>query len=451
MFDHRSIPTAVPRGLQGRIGIENVYNGGSGPDTFDGTSGNDTFNMAKGGNDTVNGEGGDDTFNFGAALTAADRINGGSGNDVLNLNGDYTGTHAVAFGASTVRNVETINLAGGHSYDFTLNAATISTTGLMLIDGTALAAGDTLTLNGAATKAGSLLEVNGGAGNDALTGGAGLARFFLFEGGNDTATAGSGGAEFNMGASLTPADRLDGGSGGGEVDLNGDYSAGLVLKAATLKHIFALNLAPGDSYTITTADGNLDAGSTMTVYGWTLAAGDRLKFDGSAETNGHFNILGGADQDTLKGGALSDTITGGGWSDLMNGEGGADTFVYNHVSDSTSSVYDIITGFDFRNMDHIKLGYAVTGINPEVTHGALQTGNFDSDMAAAIGAAQLGKHHAVLFKPDSGNLSGNNIKNDVFLIIDANNVAGYQAGKDYVILLSFPAHIANIDTSDFTT
>ena len=70
----------------------------------------------------------------------------------------------------------------------------------------------------------------------------------------------------------------------------------------------------------------------------------------------------------------------------------------------------------------------VSAVDAAVTTGALSTATFDSDLAAAVGASQLGAGHAVVFTPNSGTLSG-----DHFLIVDANGVAGYQAGQDYVI------------------
>lgn len=39
--------------------------------------------------------------------------------------------------------------------------------------------------------------------------------------------------------------------------------------------------------------------------------------------------------------------------------------------------------------------------------------------------------HAVFFTPDSGSLAG-----QLFLVVDGNGTAGYQAGQDFVILLA---------------
>jgi hypothetical protein len=53
---------------------------------------------------------------------------------------------------------------------------------------------------------------------------------------------------------------------------------------------------------------------------------------------------------------------------------------------------------------------------------------FETDLAAGIGGAQLGAHRAVPFNPGGGDFAGR-----TFLIVDANGVAGYQSGEDFVL------------------
>ena len=55
--------------------------------------------------------------------------------------------------------------------------------------------------------------------------------------------------------------------------------------------------------------------------------------------------------------------------------------------------------------------------------------SFDADLAAALGG--LGAGQAVWFAPDAGDLAG-----PIFLIVDANGVAGYQEGEDYVFAIA---------------
>ena len=56
-------------------------------------------------------------------------------------------------------------------------------------------------------------------------------------------------------------------------------------------------------------------------------------------------------------------------------------------------------------------------------------GETSGDLAAAL--AGLGAGRAALYAPDAGDLAGT-----VFLVVDANGVAGYQEGEDYVFALA---------------
>ncbi len=173
-------------------------------------------------------------------------------------------------------------------------------------------------------------------------------------------------------------------------------------------------------------------------------------FDGSAETKGAFHFKGdyifegGSGDDIIDGGHANNYFTGNGGADVINCNANRDILYYNLVSDSTSTTYDTVNDFN-PNADFFNLTFAVSAVDAKVSAGALSTASFDTDLAAAIGASQLGADHAVIFTPNSGTLSG-----DHFLIIDANGVAGYQASQDLVILLGTPSNL-NFTTSNFTT
>ncbi|HEY0111669.1 MAG TPA: bluetail domain-containing putative surface protein, partial [Allosphingosinicella sp.] len=62
--------------------------------------------------------------------------------------------------------------------------------------------------------------------------------------------------------------------------------------------------------------------------------------------------------------------------------------------------------------------------------GSLSTASFDSDLEAAMNGT-LDASEAVLFTANSGDLAGR-----LFLVVDENGTAGYQAGEDYVIELA---------------
>ncbi len=66
------------------------------------------------GNDKLSGDGGNDVFILAGNFTAADQIDGGADYDILKLQGNYS--TAVALAATTLMNVEEINLAAGSSY-----------------------------------------------------------------------------------------------------------------------------------------------------------------------------------------------------------------------------------------------------------------------------------------------------------------------------------------------
>ena len=376
--------------------IGSAYN-----DTLTGNSGDNILGGGAG-NDTLVGNGGNDTLEGG---TGNDSLNGGSGSD--------TASYAHATGGVTVNlGITTAQAVGGGQ-------------------GT-----DTLT---------SIENLTGSAYNDALTGNSGNTVMNLTGGGNDTVKGLSGSDTFNLGAALTAADKIDCGTGTDTLNLNGNYSAGVVLGATTLINVETVNLAAGYSYKLTTNDATVASGQTLTVTASALAAANTLTFNGAAETNGRFVITGGAGADTLTGGKGADTITGGGGADKLNGGAGADKFVYKAVADSKSTTYDTITGFDALS-DKIDMWFTVTGINTALTTGALSSGStFDANLAAAIGSSKLAAHHAVEFTPSSGSLAGQH-----FLIVDCNGIAGYQAGADLVINLASPVHMSSLGVGTFT-
>jgi Ca2+-binding RTX toxin-like protein len=191
-------------------------------------------------------------------------------------------------------------------------------------------------------------------------------------------------------------------------------------------------LMPGSDYGLTSTDGDVAAGELLTVLAAPLGSGDSLDFDGSAEHDGRFALIGGRGGDHLTGGDGADLLYGGGGGDTLTGGAGADVFHYDSASESTGSGYDTLAGFDFAQ-DRIDLPVAVTGLDSAVRQGALSTASFDSDLAAAFGAGALGAGHAAFFTPTNGDLAG-----QTFLIVDGNGQAGYQAGQDFVFHMTAP-------------
>ncbi|HEY1707867.1 MAG TPA: calcium-binding protein [Rhizomicrobium sp.] len=430
------------------IADQGIYvTGGAGNDIiFTGNYAN-SVDLTAGGNDTVRGGIGLDYIYMGGTLTAADKINGGGGPfDTIFLSGDYSA--GLVFGATTLTNVRTMNLAGGHSYKLIFNDAMIAKGGSMTFDGSALGASDKLTLNGSAEKNGAMTFL-AGAGTNTLTGGQFSNVFYFGNGGTDIATGGKGNDQFTFGFSpgttYTTADHINGGGGDDLAIIGTTGTQALILGAPSMQNIATLQINGGD-YTIKTLDNLVGAGKTMSITMLDPNGTDPLNFNGSAETDGAFHVQSESGADRITTGAGNDTIEAHGGADIINPGAGSDTLVYDAATDSTSVNYDTIVGFDFANDKFDLPGTGlVTSIDTAITKGRLTTANFDAKLEAitAQGTAhQLNAGHAVLFTPDSGELAGK-----TFLIVNADGAVGYNPGTDYVIELNAPK--GTLHTTDF--
>ncbi|HEY2071488.1 MAG TPA: calcium-binding protein [Rhizomicrobium sp.] len=397
---------------------DNVLYGNSGNDVLSGGTGSDTLL----GDTVLNSDG--TTAN--ALQAGSDTLEGGAGNDLLDGgNGVDTAT-----------------------YDDATSGVSVS---LAIAGSQAVGGGDgTDTLVSIENLTGSAYAdvLAGSSVNNVLAGGSGDDTLDLSAGGNDTAQGGDGNDTIVMGAAFTANDTIDGGADSDTLTLDGDYSAGVVFKDTTLANVETIRLAAGHSYNLTTADANVASGAALTVDGSALGASDTLTLDGTHESDGTLNLVGGAGADTLSGGNGGNTLEGGLGADTLRGGGGVDAFVYTAVAESPGMVsgavgYDVISHFDAA-MDFFDLPVAVTGRDATVTAGALSTATFDSDMTTALDAAHLHAGHAVLFVPSSGTLAG-----DAFLVVDANGSDGYQAGADYVFQLVSSAHVASLGAGNF--
>src|ERR1041385_6991269 len=91
----------------------------------------------------------------------------------------------------------------------------------------------------------------GTSGNDSLVGTSAADIFDMSQGGRDTVAGVDDNDTFLFGGTLTAKDSIDGGAGADTLELDGDYSAGLTLKAATLANVEFLRLDAGHDYNIT--------------------------------------------------------------------------------------------------------------------------------------------------------------------------------------------------------
>jgi hypothetical protein len=147
---------------------------------------------------------------------------------------------------------------------------------------------------------------------------------------------------------------------------------------------------------------------------------------------------------TLIGNRGSDTFHAGAGHDFMNGGKGGDTFVYDGATNSTSTLFDTVQGFDFNAVDRFDLSVAVSGVDATVNAGSLSDASFDVDLTAAVTVVQLAAGHAVLFNPNAGDHAG-----DTFLVVDVNGVGGYQASADLVVQLTGARNVGFVDGADF--
>jgi Ca2+-binding RTX toxin-like protein len=213
----------------------------------------------------------------------------------------------------------------------------------------------------------------------------------------------------------------------GTLSLAGDFAGGFLLTALPFR-VDGIALTAGNNYVLASDDDFVAAGGTLVINAMELGAGEHVVFDGTAESDGRFIFYGGDSGDTFIGGAGNDLIEGGGGADILAGGDGGDTFVWRDAAESSGADFDILADFD-PAADRIDLEVEVSGFDAAIAGGSLSEGSFDADLGAAL--AGLGAGRAVLYAPDAGDLAGT-----VFLVVDANGVAGYQAGEDYVFALT---------------
>ncbi|HEY2069809.1 MAG TPA: calcium-binding protein [Rhizomicrobium sp.] len=416
--------------------------GTTGNDTLDGTSGTDLFYAWQGGSDTVNGDDGDDIANFANNFTQNDVFNGGNGNDVLRLSGNAY-SDGITYTSDNLNSVEQIQLGNGHGYNITIADLAVASGSSLTLNAASLTGDSALTADASGTT-GSVHFV-GGAGDDTFTGNDSGNLFLTQRGGADTVHGGTGNDVVVTGDSFNANDAFDGGDGYDRVTITGyigNANGGdtLAFNASTLTHVEKLELADTGSYSFISDDGNVAAGATMEVDGSHLGIERYLTFDGSAETDGRFILIGGVDNDVLTGGAKNDTfiltqggndtVTGGLGADVIVALGDGsdfDTFIYNSAADSTGTHHDTIKNVNFQT-DTFVAPQGSVDVENAFFAGKADQGHFDADAVSFMDASRLTLYNAAIWNPQSGSLAGH-----AYLFIDVNGTAGYQAGQDVVI------------------
>ena len=371
-------------------------------------------------------------FKFAGNFIATDSLTGGAGNDTLLLNGDYSA--GVTFDAATIANIETISLAGGHSYTLQTNDANVAAGATMTIDAGALGGSDQLFFDGTAETDGHFAFI-AGAGDDVITGGKLFDSFDLgnsngaflsgFDG-NDTFTATSAAPVLN--------DSIDGGTGTDTLILNGDFSTPTLITHANLTSIETLQLlGAANSYSLTWADAITTA---LTV---DASAAGQLTFSGAGDTTTAFTVTGSAGDDTITGGGQADILTGGFGADTLTGNGGGDLFVYNAATDSNTNALDSITDFT-HGSDKFELNTGMFWSGEFSTNVAL--GSLDADLASAFASNGGGAASGYVFDFTGADFNGHS-----YLVVDSNGNGAYDGGVDLVIEIT--GHVGTISSGDF--
>ncbi|HEX8365143.1 MAG TPA: calcium-binding protein [Allosphingosinicella sp.] len=233
-------------------------------------------------------------------------------------------------------------------------------------------------------------EFRGNEGNNVVTGGAGRDVVYLQQGGNDRVSGLAGNDTFFYGATFTAADAVSGGDGIDGLILQGAYTLTLGTgSTANVTGVETISLAPGHftdwgdtagnfyDYSFTTLNGNVAAGAVLKFNGFYLRAGEDFTFNGTAETDGKFILLGGQGVDNLTGGNGNDIFAFGpdgrfGSTDVANGGAGYDS-VYlrgDYALDFTAASFGTMT-----SIESITLGSAA-----EIEYTAGGDGELDYDL-----------------------------------------------------------------------
>jgi Ca2+-binding RTX toxin-like protein len=215
---------------------------------------------------------------------------------------------------------------------------------------------------------------------------------------------GDGDDTFQLDANFDAAtDKVDGGAGFDTVFLSGGSAADLTMGSTSLVNVERIVLAPlaqpSFTYSITMSDGNVAKGATLQIDATGMLGRGSLIFNGQAESDGSFVVLGGAGFDTFVGGKGADTLNGGQGDDMLTGGGGADRFVFSGafghdtVKDfvATGTAHDVIQldSAAFANFQAVQAHTAQVGADTVITLDAGDTITLQHVTAATLTAADF--------------------------------------------------------------
>ncbi|MDH4396881.1 MAG: calcium-binding protein [Limnobacter sp.] len=147
------------------------------------------------------------------------------------------------------------------------------------------------------------------------------------------------------------------------------------------------------------------------------------------------NITAGEGNDTLIGNEGSNRLLGSSGADNIQGGNGPDTYVYTSSSDSKSSAMDVITGFDFgAGADQFEFQIDVVNNTGRTTFTAGTTLTLDQALSVTLRPSRLDGGGLEIDQAQLVTITDGSIAGD-YLVVDGNDIAGYQAGEDAVIKL----------------
>jgi Ca2+-binding RTX toxin-like protein len=243
-------------------------------------------------------------------------------------------------------------------------------------------------------------QISMGVGNDLIV---------ADQGGEDVVNGGDGNDFLYFGAAWSSGDQAIGGAGYDTLGLLG--SSVITFDSADLSEIEQISVYSGTfdgsgsfNYSLTMHNSNVASGKTLLVTAMSLTATEGLTFNGAAELDGAFTVLGGAGIDSITGGAGkdylageagtdvlaggdgNDVLIGGAGADQLTGGGGRDSFRYTSTDDSNRDTgVDLIT--DFGNVPGERIDLSAIDANSLL--GGNQAFSFIGDAAFSSTAGQL--------------------------------------------------------------
>lgn len=312
--------------------------GGAGNDTITGSASNETIsggagadsiNGGTGGLDSISGGDGNDTINMSSGFSFGDTIDGGSGTDKLLLDANAAYGNSGEF--SSITNVESVALA--NTLTLNLSNAANSFTSFDTSD----TANQIINFNAGYTSAATVSLKGDSTTNEDTV---------VNTGANIALTVSGYVSDFDTGTTIT------GGTGTDTLTMTADSGSAVLTNVSALNAITLVAGTVGtESAKITTANGNLASGKSMTVDASALTSA--FTYDGSAEADGKISITGSAGADAIVLGAGADTVNAGGGADYINAAGGINSITTGSGADlvlmnapaSSSLAFSTITDF----------------------------------------------------------------------------------------------------------